>query len=121
MAVYPPGVRLEVPPRPVEFSIVLQVMDADFEAVSDKIGAQITGKTYRFSADVLGVSGDGKGFHRVRIVVDASKSPPAIIYRRDLSAAGWPLPLEIRMMLRSGAAANGTPLTAGNAVTGTFR
>src|SRR5947207_9843568 len=43
MAVYPPGVRLEVPPRPVEFSIVLQVMDADFEAVSDKIGAQITG------------------------------------------------------------------------------
>jgi DNA uptake protein ComE-like DNA-binding protein len=85
------------------------------------IGAQITGKTYRFSADVVGVSGDGKGFHRVRVVVDAAKSPPAIIYRRDLSAAGWPLPQEIRMMLRSGAAANGAALTTGNAVTGSIR
>ena len=77
------------------------------------IGNQITGKTYRFSADVVGVSGDGRGYHRARIVVDASKTPAVVIYRRDLSGAGWPLPQEIRMMLRSGAGTSGTFGTGG--------
>ena len=77
------------------------------------IGNQITGKTYRFSADVIGVSGDGRGYQRVRIVVDASKTPAAVIYRRDLTGAGWPLPPEIRMMLRSGAGMNGAVAAGG--------
>ena len=70
------------------------------------IGGQITGRTYKFSADVVGVSGDGRAYHRVRIVVDAARTPPAVVYRRDLTGAGWPLPPEIRMMLRSGQGLN---------------
>ena len=66
------------------------------------INGSITASSYSYSADVVGVSGDGRAFHRVRIIVDASKSPPAVVYRRDLTGAGWPLPPDIRPSLRSG-------------------
>ena len=67
------------------------------------IGDQITGRTYRYSADVVGVSGDGRAYQRVRIVVDASATPGKIVYRRDMTDAGWPLGLDVRRALRSGA------------------
>jgi type II secretory pathway component PulK len=63
----------------------------------------LTGQSYRYSADIVAVSADGRAFRRVRIVVDCSRynplaaalstqSPPtAIIYRKDLTAYGWPL------------------------------
>lgn len=69
------------------------------------IGAQLTDRSYRFSADIIGVSGDGRAYQRVRIVVDASQTPPAVIYRRDLTDAGWSLEWAVREELRSGAAA----------------
>jgi hypothetical protein len=75
--------------------------------------AFLTGASYRYSADIVAVSADGRAFRRVRIVVDASQynplgatlgnSPPAtIIYRKDLTAYGWPLPTQIRDQLRKG-------------------
>jgi DNA uptake protein ComE-like DNA-binding protein len=66
------------------------------------VGDQVTGTSYRYSADVVGVSGDGRAYRRVRVVVDASASPAKIVYRRDLTDAGWPLPSEVREALRSG-------------------
>jgi len=75
--------------------------------------AFLTGASYRYSADIVAVSADGRAFRRVRIVVDASQynplgaslgnSPPAvIIYRKDLTAYGWPLPSQIRDQLQKG-------------------
>ena len=66
------------------------------------IGDQLTSRSYRFSADVIGVSGDGRAYQRVRIVVDASQTPPKVVYRRDLTDAGWSLEWAVREELRSG-------------------
>jgi len=66
------------------------------------IGATITNRSYWYSADIVAVSGDGRGFKRVRIVVDARNTPAKIVYRKDLTSLGWPLPVEVRSALRSG-------------------
>jgi hypothetical protein len=67
--------------------------------------AYLTGASYRYSGDIVAVSADGRAFRRVRLVVDVSRfnplaaslgttTPPAVIvYRKDLTAYGWPLPI----------------------------
>jgi type II secretory pathway component PulK len=77
------------------------------------IGDQITGRSYRYSADVLGVSGDGRAYRRVRIVVDATQSTPTIVSRRDLTDAGWSTDWNVRRGLRLGAGLDsGSPMMA---------
>jgi hypothetical protein len=79
-----------------------------------------TTTSYQYSADIVAVSGDGRAFKRVRIVVDCSPAkgattatqPCRIVYRRDLTGLGWPLPPDIRTQLRSGAGF--TPGVAGS-------
>ena len=69
------------------------------------IGNQITGKSTRYSADILAVSGNGRAFKRVRIVVDMGSTTgatPKIIYRRDLTDRGWPMDPQILASLRNG-------------------
>ncbi|HEY1921343.1 MAG TPA: type II secretion system protein GspK, partial [Tepidisphaeraceae bacterium] len=61
-----------------------------------------TGQSSQYSADIVAVSGDGRAFKRVRIVVDCTASPCKIVYRKDLTSFGWPLPQNIRDTLRSG-------------------
>ncbi|HEX4053968.1 MAG TPA: type II secretion system protein GspK [Tepidisphaeraceae bacterium] len=65
---------------------------------------QITGQSSFYSADIVAVSGDGRAFRRVRIVVSLPKQAPpsTIVYRKDLTSFGWPLPQSIRDALRSG-------------------
>ena len=55
------------------------------------IGGLITGRSAQYSADIVGVSGDGRAYKRVRIVLDTSKTPYTMVYRKDLTALGWPL------------------------------
>jgi type II secretory pathway component PulK len=71
------------------------------------IGARITGRSYFYSADIVAVTGDGRAFKRVRIVLDGRSSPPVVIFRKELTSAGWPLSPDIRDALR-----NGKPLPA---------
>ena len=66
------------------------------------IGSLITNRSYIYSADIVAVSGDARAFKRVRIVVDARNTPANIIYRKDLTQYGWPLPTEVRDALRAG-------------------
>jgi type II secretory pathway component PulK len=62
----------------------------------------IVGSSQKYSADIVAVSGDGRSFKRVRIVVDDSVTPAKIIYRKDLTSYGWPLTDDIRQQLRAG-------------------
>jgi hypothetical protein len=68
------------------------------------IGGSVTVRSYQFSADIVSVAGDGRAFKRCRIVVDASTSPPKVIYHQDLTHLGWPLAPEILEELRAGTA-----------------
>jgi type II secretory pathway component PulK len=81
------------------------------QAVPDKyqlIRNRICGLSYRYSADIIAVSGNGRAFKRVRIVVDTSgvsgtnATGPKIIYRRDLSDRGWPLDPAILTSMKAG-------------------
>jgi DNA uptake protein ComE-like DNA-binding protein len=67
------------------------------------IGDQVTGRSYRYSADVIGVSADGRAYQRVRIMVDATSNPARIVYRRDLTDVGWSLGQDVRQGIREGA------------------
>jgi type II secretory pathway component PulK len=62
----------------------------------------ITDRSFQYSADIVAVSGDGRSFKRVRIVVDATTVPAKIIYRKDLTSLGWPLDPQIRADMRAG-------------------
>ena len=70
----------------------------------------ITDRSYQYSADIVAVSGDGRSFKRVRIVIDASglvaatPMPAQIIYRKDLTSLGWPLSAATRNAMRQGQA-----------------
>jgi len=62
----------------------------------------ITGSTFQFSADIVSIAGSGRAFRRCRIVIDASNSPPKVIYRQDWTGLGWPLQPQILAYLRAG-------------------
>jgi type II secretory pathway component PulK len=69
-----------------------------------------------YSADIVAVSGNGRAFNRVKIVVDVSGTTPRIVFRRDLSMRGFPLDRSILDDLRQGrgvAAMSGSPMGAG--------
>jgi DNA uptake protein ComE-like DNA-binding protein len=62
----------------------------------------LTGQSTQYSADIVAVSGDGRAFRRMRIVIDATSLPAKIVYRKDLTSFGWPLPQSIRKQIMSG-------------------
>jgi hypothetical protein len=81
---------------------------------------ETTLSSYQYSADIVAVSGDGRAFKRVRIVVSCAPAsgsstattPSQIIYRRDLTSFGWPLDPQIQKSLRAGEGIQiGTPGT----------
>lgn len=62
----------------------------------------LTGSTFVISADVAGVGHNGRGYRRTQFVydhADASATTAKLIYRRNLSSAGWALGREVRNTL----------------------
>jgi type II secretory pathway component PulK len=91
------------------------------EALGPKAAALdqwIVGQSYQFSADIVAASSDGRAFKHVRIVLDASVSgnPPKVIYRKDLTEQGWPLPQDVLTALRTTGVQN-TGISMGRTMT----
>ena len=70
--------------------------------VAAEAGPYLTTHSYQFSADVVAVGEEGRGFQRELLVFDTTGDEPSVVYRRDLSRCGWPLGVEIRRELESG-------------------
>ena len=66
------------------------------------VGNFVTGKSWQWTADIVAVSGNGRAYKRVRIIVDTTATTPQIVYRRDLSDRGWPMDPMILAALRAG-------------------
>jgi type II secretory pathway component PulK len=81
-----------------------------------QVMSYITVQSYQYSADIVAVSADGRAYRRYRAIVDASASPPAVLYWKDLTYLGWPLDPTILTTLRSGTGLTGTTTvtTGGN-------
>jgi type II secretory pathway component PulK len=81
------------------FAWIFDVLPAE---KAKQVAGYLTVRSYQYSADIVAVSGNGRAFKRVKIVVDVRNSPARIIYRKDLTHLGWPLDPQIRETLRSG-------------------
>jgi len=66
------------------------------EAGAIAAGPYVTTRSYQYTADIAALGHEGKGYRRVRFVIDASEEEPVIRYRRDLTPAGWALGREIQ-------------------------
>jgi type II secretory pathway component PulK len=62
-------------------------------------GQYLTGRTYQFTADIAAVGHFGRGYRRVRFVLDTTEEAPKIFYRQDLSHLGWALGRQARNVL----------------------
>lgn len=97
---------------------VAWVLDTLTPAKCLSVANYITSKTRRFSADIVAVSGDGRGFKRLRCVFDASGTTPKVLYSKDMTHLGWPLDPGILNDLRAGksigAASQTSPLQQGS-------
>lgn len=62
-------------------------------------GTFITDQSYQFSADIAAVGANGRGYSRERVIFDMSTATPRIIFRQDMTAAGWALGQETRRIL----------------------
>ena len=59
-------------------------------------GPYVTTHTYQYSVDVAAVGRFGRGYKRIRAILDTSGESPSILYRQDLSHLGWALGREAR-------------------------
>ena len=65
-----------------------------------RAGPFITGQSYQYSADIAAVGPNGRGYSRVRTILDHSAGTPRMIYRQDLTSLGWSLGESVREVAR---------------------
>ena len=66
------------------------------------IGAYLTTLSYRYSADIVSLSGNGRAYQRYRMIVDTMDNGFKVLYWKSLKHLGWPLDKEIITAIRSG-------------------
>ncbi len=66
-------------------------------------GPFLTAESYQFTADIAAVGHYGRGYQRVRFVLDTTEltdlGAPKILYRQDLTHLGWALGKDVRQNL----------------------
>ena len=91
-----------------DVSTIAWVSTAIGQTKAAALASLITVQSYQFAADIVAVSGNGRAFRRYRAIVDATTSPPQVLYWKDLTYLGWPLDPSILTSLRSGTGISGT-------------
>lgn len=64
------------------------------------IGGRIITRSYQYSADIVGVSGNGRCFKRLKAVFEMRTTPPRLAFCKDTTYLGWPLMASQRDQLR---------------------
>jgi len=90
---------------PGNLAWIIPILDDDKAAA---VGNLLTHRSVQFSVDVVAVTEDGRGFCRLRVVLDTTPTMedagalPTIVYVQDLTALGWPMDQAILDQLRAG-------------------
>lgn len=90
--------------HPEKLNCVAWVIDVLGQENARVAGPFITVYTYQYSADIVAVGRLGRGYKRVRVVIDTSDGTPRVVFRQDLTHLGWALGRDIRerlMQMRS--------------------
>ncbi len=94
--------------REQEGESMLWLVDAIGQEKAVQAAGLLTTDSYQYSADILAISGDGRGFVRYRVVIDtlapdgSAVEGPRVVYTQDITDLGWPIDPAIRMALRAG-------------------
>ena len=83
---------------PESLDWVSEVLDQE---TSQAILPFLTDKSYQFMVDIAAVGRNGRGYRRVRVIIDMSGERPLIRYRKDLTRSGWALGTEVRQQFAS--------------------
>lgn len=78
---------------------VADVLDAEKAAA---VGGHITTRSFQYSADLVGLAGDGRAYKRYKAVIDTRERTARVVYFRPLTSLGWPLDPKIVRTLRKG-------------------
>lgn len=70
-----------------------EALEAGSWAVAEEF---LTVSSYQYTVDVAAIGRDGRGFRRVRAVIDLSGDTPVVRYRRDMTRLGWSLGETVR-------------------------
>lgn len=89
--------RMANPSRLDSMAWVTEVLD---EQAAITAGPFLTGSSFQLSADTAAVGRHGRGYRRIRTVLDNSGSMSRIVFQRDLTHLGWALGMETRERLR---------------------
>ncbi len=68
------------------------------------IGAYLTTRSYRYSADIISLSGDGRSYQRYRMIADSQDNDFKVLYWKSMKNLGWPLDEQIIKIARAGKA-----------------
>jgi len=102
--------------QPGNIAWIIPILGDDKAA---QVAARLTHRSVQFTVDVVAVTDDGRGFCRLRAVIDTTPTMedagtlPEILYIQDLTALGWPMEQEILDQLRSGVTAEEVALQYG--------
>ncbi len=72
---------------------VTEVLD---QAAAIQAGPYLTGRSYQYTADIVTLGHFGRGYTRIRYVIDLSEGGPKVLFRQDLTHLGWALGPKIR-------------------------
>lgn len=67
-----------------------------------RAGQYITDRSYQFSADVVAIGPNGRGYCRQKTVFDMTRGNPRIVFHQDITASGWALGVTLRQLIREG-------------------
>ncbi len=75
---------------------VAEVLD---EAAILEAGPYLTARSYQYTADVVALGHQGRGYRRVRAIFDTRDGVPRLVSRQDLTHLGWALGVDLREQL----------------------
>ncbi len=95
--------RQSNPSKLTSVAWVTEVFDRNNSNALDQAGPFLTTESYQFTADIAAVGHYGRGYQRVRFVLDTTEltdqGAPKILYRQDLTYLGWALGKDVRQNL----------------------
>lgn len=102
-----PGIGIEHAPslvayrrtNPGQLNTVSWVADVLERDVALAAAPYLTGRSFQFTADVAAVGPHGRGYRRVKLVLDTSEGTARVRYRQDLTSLGWALGRQVRESL----------------------
>lgn len=86
--------------NPDNFNSFTWLRDVLEESTILSIGEYITAQSYQYTADIAAVGSDGKGYRRVKLIIDTGEGVPVVRYRKDMSRMGWALGDTVRQELK---------------------